>query len=210
MLSLCCCAGFFLVAGSEGTLDGKHGLSARWTSVTVAHASVVVVPGLWGIVAVVMVCRLSCFASCEIFPNQRWNPCLLNWQADSLWLSYLGSPVSSWIWVFLMYTNHNNIIVADWMQKQKMRIQLSFIRPHIKEIWRNVKWCHSSHFILFYIYNILYFEKICLSKECFAVQSLNHVWLCKPMDHSTSGFPVLHYILEFGKVHVHWVNNDIQ
>ena len=30
------------------------------------------------------------------------------------------------------------------------------------------------------------------------------------MDHSTPGFPVLYYILEFAEVHVHWVNNDIQ
>ena len=26
------------------------------------------------------------------------------------------------------------------------------------------------------------------------VQSLSHVWLCNPMDYSTPGFPVLHYL----------------
>ena len=30
--------------------------------------------------------------ACVIFPDQGWNPCLLRWQADSLPLSYLGSP----------------------------------------------------------------------------------------------------------------------
>ena len=38
---------------------------------------------------------------------------------------------------------------------------------------------------------------------CCPVQSLSHVWLCNPIDWSTPGFPVLHYLLEFGQVHVH-------
>ena len=29
--------------------------------------------------------------------------------------------------------------------------------------------------------------------------------LCDPMDCSTSGFPVLHYLPEFAQIHVHWV-----
>ena len=34
--------------------------------------------------------------------------------------------------------------------------------------------------------------------------------LCDPMDSSTPGFPVLHYLLEFAQVHVHWVGDAIQ
>ena len=34
--------------------------------------------------------------------------------------------------------------------------------------------------------------------------------LCDPMDCSTSGFPVLHNVLEFAKIHVHWVIDAIQ
>ena len=35
--------------------------------------------------------------------------------------------------------------------------------------------------------------------------------LCDPMDCSTPGFPVLHYLLEFAQIHVHWVgdSNDL-
>ena len=33
--------------------------------------------------------------------------------------------------------------------------------------------------------------------------------LCDPMDCSTPGFPVLHYLPEFAQTHVHWVNNAI-
>ena len=42
------------------------------------------------------------------------------------------------------------------------------------------------------------------------VQSLRHVWLfVTPMDCSTRGFPVLHYLLAFAQTHVHWVGDVI-
>ena len=34
--------------------------------------------------------------------------------------------------------------------------------------------------------------------------------LCNPMDCSTPGFPVLHHLLEFAQIHVHWVGGAIQ
>ena len=34
--------------------------------------------------------------------------------------------------------------------------------------------------------------------------------LCNPMDCSTPGFPILHYLPEFAQNHVHWVNDTIQ
>ena len=43
-----------------------------------------------------------------------------------------------------------------------------------------------------------------------AVQSLSHVWLCNPMDCRTSGLPVLHHLLEFAQIRVHWVGDAIQ
>ena len=42
------------------------------------------------------------------------------------------------------------------------------------------------------------------------VQSLSHFWLCNPMDCSTPGFPVLHYLLELAQTHVHRVGDAIQ
>ena len=35
-------------------------------------------------------------------------------------------------------------------------------------------------------------------------------YLCHPMDCSMSGFPVLHYFLEFAQTHVHWIGDAIQ
>ena len=34
--------------------------------------------------------------------------------------------------------------------------------------------------------------------------------LCKPMDCSTPGFPVLHYLPELAHIHVSWINDAIQ
>ena len=42
------------------------------------------------------------------------------------------------------------------------------------------------------------------------VQLLSHVWLFDPMACSTPGFPVLHCLLEFAQIHVHWSDDVIQ
>ena len=42
------------------------------------------------------------------------------------------------------------------------------------------------------------------------VQLLSRIQLCDPMDCSTPGFPVLHYLPEFAQTHVHWVIDAIQ
>ena len=42
----------------------------------------------------------------------------------------------------------------------------------------------------------------------FVVQSLNHVWLCDPMDCSASGFSVPHYLPEFIQIQDHWVGDS--
>ena len=41
------------------------------------------------------------------------------------------------------------------------------------------------------------------------VQPLSWVWLCDLMDCSTPGSSVLHYLLEFAQIHVHWVGGAI-
>ena len=34
--------------------------------------------------------------------------------------------------------------------------------------------------------------------------------LCDPMNYSMPGFPILHYLQEFARTHVHWVDDAIQ
>ena len=48
------------------------------------------------------------------------------------------------------------------------------------------------------------------SRGIFVVQSLGHVSLCHPMDCSMPGFPILHHLLEFAQILVHWVGDAIQ
>ena len=43
-----------------------------------------------------------------------------------------------------------------------------------------------------------------------SVQSLSHVWLCNPMNHSTLGLPVHHQLPEFTQTHIHRVSDAIQ
>ena len=43
-----------------------------------------------------------------------------------------------------------------------------------------------------------------------SVQSLSHVRLCDPMNHSTPGLPVHHQLPEFTQTHVHRVSDAIQ
>ena len=37
-----------------------------------------------------------------------------------------------------------------------------------------------------------------------------YLTVCNPIDFSTPGFPVLHYLPEFAQIHVHWVGNAVQ
>ena len=43
-----------------------------------------------------------------------------------------------------------------------------------------------------------------------SVESLSHVRLCDPMNHSTPGLPVHHHLLEFTQTHVHRISDAIQ
>ena len=46
--------------------------------------------------------------------------------------------------------------------------------------------------------------------SCCCSVAKSYLTLCDPMDCSTPGFPVLHYLLEFAQAHVHWVSDVIQ
>ena len=57
-------------------------------------------------------------------------------------------------------------------------------------------------------------NKVCIEEiylnTVVVVQSLSHVWLCNPMNCSTTGFSVHHYLLKFPHTHVHWVSDAVQ
>ena len=45
--------------------------------------------------------------------------------------------------------------------------------------------------------------------HCYSAAN-SYLTLCNPMNCSTPGFPVLHYLLDFAQSHVHWVTDAIQ
>ena len=56
--------------------------------------------------------------------------------------------------------------------------------------------------LLTLVYNI---QLCCCSSVAKFCPTLRH-----PMDYSLPGFPVLHHLLEFAQIHVHWVSDAIQ
>ena len=48
----------------------------------------------------------------------------------------------------------------------------------------------------------IWYEYCSVAKSCPAP--------CDPMNCSTPGFPVLHYLLEFAQTHIHWIGDAIQ
>ena len=53
-------------------------------------------------------------------------------------------------------------------------------------------------------------KKPCRNFQFSSVQSLSHVRLCDPMNHSTPGLPVHHQLPELTQTHVHRVGDAIQ
>ena len=101
MLGLRCHIGLFSRWGKQGLFFvAMHGLLAVVASL--------VAPGLQSAGSVVVVIGLSCSAAYGIFSDQESNLCLLPWQADSLPLSYQGSPAYTYFLrsAWLDYNSH--------------------------------------------------------------------------------------------------------
>ena len=60
-------------------------------------------------------------------------------------------------------------------------------------------------------YTICQMGRICVCVYCcYRSVGKSCPAFCDPMDCSTPGFPVLHYLLEFAQTHVHWIRDAIQ
>ena len=63
--------------------------------------------------------------------------------------------------------------------------------------WESHPWKTVAFIVLLYIGPLYFFTCCSVTKSC--------PNLCDPMDSSTAGFPVLHYLLEFIQTHIHWL-----
>ena len=92
-----------------------------------------------------------------------------------------------------------NVFRAEVRKNSKKRGLLSFTDHKIGyilvhgRIWENL---------------LMTISEYCWGYNCSIAQSC--LTLCDPMDCSTPGFLVLHYLPEFAQMHVHWVGEAIQ
>ena len=87
--------------------------------------SVVAAPGLWSTGSVVVVLRmLSCSSACGIFLDQGSNPFLLYWHADSLPLSYQGSPLIHSLCSFT--TKGWKMHLGSWCELEGWEVSICF------------------------------------------------------------------------------------
>ena len=71
-----------------------------------------------------------------------------------------------------------------------------------------VTWVNSQELVGV---NLTYWGREGISGSCYCCSVTKLcVGLWNPMDCSTPGFPVLHYLPEFAQTHVHWVDDAIQ
>ena len=77
-----------------------------------------------------------------------------------------------------------------------------------------VRECDASSFILLsqncFGYLGVFWFSMNFRTVCSCSVAKSCLILCDPMDCSTPGFPVLHYLLGFAEIHVHWVSDAIQ
>ena len=96
--------------------------------------------------------------------------------------------------------------------------------PPNRKIWKREKEWERSSYIFFCFSSAKLEMKIansikhlisarhkswCFKHYCCLVTRLCPT-LCDPTDCSTPGFPVLHHLLEFAEIHVHWIGDAIQ
>ena len=110
-------------------------------------------------------------------------------------------------------------------KKKKKMIQMNFIHKTETDLWlpkgekkgRKNLWLMDTHccsvtkseplwMLLFGDFSL---EPLWMTLSYSPSQGWRCPTLFDPMDCSTSGFPVLHYLPEFAQIHVHWVSDAI-
>ena len=91
-------------------------------------------------------------------------------------------------------------------------MQEKYLADNSKELTRKEKKkieCAPMYNYSWTVYDEVYWTWVPPEKCCCSVAK-SCLTLCDPMDCSTPGFPVLHYLPEFAQTHVHWVCDSIQ
>ena len=76
--------------------------------------------------------------------------------------------------------------------------------------WAIRRWCVQTLEALVFPLSHAYQHAVPLLFCCCCSIAKSSPTFCDPMDSSTPGFPVLHYLPEFAQTHVHWADDAIQ
>ena len=133
-----------------------------------------------------------------------------------------GKTIALTRWAFVgkvMFLLFN--MVSKWYINTKSILKSQKNNKKINEniyVWENICIRGTKHkqqgskFKFSHIYKTaikMYSNPINVQHGVDVVQWLSLIWLCNPMNYSTSGFPVLLYLLEFVQTQVHWVSDTI-
>ena len=141
-----------------------------------------------------------------IFPDQEWNSCPPQWQADSYPLYYHRSPVA-FIFFGILYLMrlHSYLfiyfglapwLVGSWFPDQRLNPGpqhgvLTTGKYGVVKAWSPNHWTTRE-----FPRRQYYFCCCCsVSKSCLIY--------CNPMDSCTPGSSVLHYLPELAQIYVH-------
>ena len=112
----------------------------------------------------------------------------------------------------------NRLRIQHWLPIKEENIALNILA--LKKKSSTNKQIHKEHIMVWEIYN-LYIHDFVIKKSYYFENYEENIFHLKvfvrscltlwdPMDCSTPGFSVLHYLPEFDQTHVHWVNDAIQ
>ena len=93
-----------------------------------------------------------------------------------------------------------------------------FLFPSLCSVYLELTLCLVSWIVYYLILHLCYWFSSCFSLVSspgpyvwsVGVWLLSHVRLRDPMDCSTPGFPVLHYLPDFAQTSIHWAGDAIQ
>ena len=102
----------------------------------------------------------------------------------------------------------NDLLVTPPSSMKAYVLDLCLIPDHLKFLWSLPRFFQtfsvSARYHLVVLRTTNYFGFCCCSV------TKSYPTVCEPMDCSTPGLPVPHYLLEFAQVHVHWITDSIQ
>ena len=101
--------------------------------------------------------------------------------------------------------------ICVWSQScvQDLRIHTACLLLKLVRSWVPCPLPSRGALLWAWLHNLFATKTTFTTVCCYSVAKLCPT-LCDPMNCSTPGFPVLHYLLEFAQIHVHWVGDVIQ